>query len=288
MHTATAVAQKSGHPLRIQSRLAMALRLCALSLLILLAIRRLASHGLRADSSQVARAQNIREQLSPVPPTAANPHDLSLATCTVCVAPDPTWFPGWPPKELFDPKVADAMAASSAAAQASKARPSRRKYGKRERMPKGQRVRVRWSEGEYHLGTVYGHKVQQDNGGVWLLMTCIVYDADPAAYRPCHDLSTIDYEPVDSGVFELFPPPPPHPHGPPTILRSCCHDGGSWADHCGVERGREYAWDAGLRACNLKSCPRCGSAKTDTGAVDLNCKLHGCFPKHVPENNPPK
>ena len=202
--------------------------------------------------------------------------EQSLLSCKVCGVPEPTWM-------QVDHRTSHEIylaALATAAANSKAARRSNATALRNGRLPLGQRVRVQWSDDELHLGTVYAHKIMRDeinraSGGAYKLHTCVSYDINPTQYRPCHDLSVVGYELVDVGTYEVSPPPPAlPPHGPPTDLRSCCFDGGSWAQQCGD--GREHSWMAGIRGCNVgRGCPRCGAVNMSSGDVDLNCCNRG-------------
>ena len=53
----------------------------------------------------------------------------------------------------------------------------------------------------------FGHASpnQGGGGGAQTLLTCVMYDIDPVAFRPCHDLSSIDYEVVADDGSEAVP-----------------------------------------------------------------------------------
>ena len=50
-------------------------------------------------------------------------------------------------------------------------------------------------------------------------------------------------------------------------LPSCCHQGGSWHGDCGS--GKTHSWIAGVRACNVRACSRCGVTHLAGGKVRL-------------------
>lgn len=218
------------------------------------------------DSPPPARRAVIAEINHSLPAIRAEP----LRSCTRCTDPDEELFKSAGHIQNQSPADAEAERRALAASNAASAISSRKQHGQ---IPVGQRMRVKWADNERHLGTVYDHQMQLDPiSNREIMHTCITYDADPAGFRPCHDLSIVEFEMVRGGIFEVSPPPPGGQRLA-TTLRSCCHEGGSWDLKCGV--GREHTWDDGLRACNLAVCPRCGTIKLSGGLVDRNCCNRG-------------
>jgi hypothetical protein len=199
-----------------------------------------------------------------------------LDSCKVCTPPDPRVRHLALSIEATDPKEAEAAAAASAAANVAAAVAS---TSVTSTVSIGQRVRVEWSDHEFHLGTVYDHVYERDPiNGTQTLRTCVAYDAEPASLRPCHDMSVVNYELVEAGIFEIAPSPPglPPALGPPSKISSCCHEGGSWHGKCTVQgQGHPQTWEAATRACNIHACPSCGEVHLSSGILDRNCCNRG-------------